>query len=166
MKEKKLNIAKPIYLEDFDIDSFDVDVESFIKGWNTYTYKSLRFSIQYPSDAAPSIQLNDAYNRLSGFGVLPGKYFEVRLQKDTVPEMGVNFGYLDTEVKSKDVMIGGVRGYKAVSTTGYGDAGHQGSPSVDFGVRYGGDVYHIIFYGDAEISKEEQKILASFKFLK
>ncbi len=134
--------------------------------WNTYTNQSLRFSIQYPDDAAPSIKLNDANNRLTGFGVLPGKYFEVRLEKDTNLYIGVNFGYLDTEIKSKDIKLDGVAGYKAVSTTGYGDAGHQGPPFVEFGARYNGNVYHVIFYGDAEVSKEEQKILESFRFLK
>lgn len=147
-----------------------------IIGWETYNNNSLGFSIKYPSDAKPSIELNDQdkLNRLTGFGkstdkssgkLLPGKYkyFEVRLEEDTDPDVGIKYGgFLDSKLVSKDIKLDGVSGYKAVETVGY----DGGDPFVEFGARHNGDIYHIIFYGDVNVSEEEQQILSSFKFTK
>ncbi len=146
-------------------------------GWETYNNSSLGFSIKYPSDAKPSIELNDQdkLNRLTGFGkstdksggkLLPGKYkyFEVRLYEDTDPTADVSLiTFLDAKVISKDIKLGGVSGYKAVLTAGY-DRGDD--PLVEFGARHNGDIYHLIFYGDINVSNEEQQILSTFKFTK
>ena len=133
-------------------------------GWKTYTNANLGFSIEYPESIMPTLELNDQYNRLTTFGASEANTtFEVRLQKDTDPKIGVAYGFLGSTVMSKNVPFGGVVGYEAVSATGYGDAGVQGLPYVEFGARKNGDVYHVIFYGDATMSEQENQILSTFK---
>ncbi len=129
--------------------------------WETYTSNSLGFSIKYPDDAKPRIELDDQYNRLTGFGKLPGKSFEVRLYKDTDSDNG----FLGADKISKDIKLGGVNGYMAVSTTGYGDAGVRGVPYVGFAAEHNGNVYYLTFKGDSIVSKEEAQILSTFKFI-
>ncbi|HMQ02195.1 MAG TPA: hypothetical protein PKD79_03995, partial [Candidatus Doudnabacteria bacterium] len=131
----------------------------------TYTNSSLGFSIKYPSNATPSLELNDEHNRMTAFGQISGRYFEVRLHDDTDPDMGVKYGFLGAEITSTNTTVAGIRGFRAVSEAGYGDAGVQGSPYVNFGVRKNNLVYHVLFYGDANISAEEQAILQTFKLL-
>jgi hypothetical protein len=134
--------------------------------WQVYTNNALGFSVEYPNDMPVNLELNDEYNRLVKFGSSDNKFFEVRLEKDTDPDVGKLYGFLGAEVSSEDVTLGGVKGFKAVSKTGYGDAGYQGSPYVVFAARLDGNVYHLIFYGDATVSAEENKILSTFKFIK
>ena len=64
-----------------------------------------------------------------------------------------------------NIKIGGIAGFKAVSETGYCDGPGCGKPYVVFAARYKGDIYHLIFYGDAVVSAEENQILSTFKFL-
>lgn len=135
--------------------------------WKTYASKSLGFSLRYPADANPTLELNDQYNRMTAFGEYRStKYFEVRLFRDTNTEIGVNYGWLDSELASTDIALGGITGYQARSITGYGDGDEKGVPFVDIGARRNGDVYHLVFYGDATLSREERQILATFAFTK
>lgn len=136
-----------------------------IENWKTYTNTSLGFFVQYPVSFAPTVELNDQYNRLTAFGASKtDTRFEVRLYKDTDPDMGVKYGFLGAEIASTKVKLGDIIGFQAVSATGYGDAGAQGNPYVEFAARHNGNVYHLIFYGDAIVSVEENKILSTFKF--
>ncbi len=136
-------------------------------GWKTYTNVGLGFSLQYPDKFKPTLEENDNYNRIAVFGTSSDSYyFEVRLYKDTDPDIGVKYGFLDAEVISNTTKLGGIPGYNAMSTTGYGDAGGQGYPYVEFAARNNGSVYHLIFYGDASVSQEEYQILSTFKFTK
>lgn len=134
--------------------------------WKIYTNKDLGFSIEYPNEIKPNTELNDRYNRLTGFGKLQDIYFDVRLIKDDNPDIGVKYGFLEAEIVSKDIKLGGVNGYKAVSKNGYGDveSPSKDSPYVEFAARHNGDVYHLIFWGNANVSAEEQQILSTFKF--
>ncbi|MEK7217417.1 MAG: hypothetical protein AAB374_03030 [Patescibacteria group bacterium] len=137
-----------------------------VSDWKMYTNVSLGFSIQYPTNLTPTLEINDQYNRLTSFG--PSKTnttFEVRLQKDTDPSMGIKYGFLGSEVTSTNIKLSGINGYEAISKTGYGDAGSQGQPYAEFAARHNGDVYHLIFYGDSVVSAEENQILSTFKFI-
>lgn len=134
--------------------------------WKTYTNKYLGFSIKYPTDAPPTLELNDENNRLTIFGKTPGRVFEVRLQEDIDKSMGVKYGYLGAEVTSTNTILGGIKGYTAISTTGYADMEAKGIPYVEVGAKKGLNFYHLIFYGDATLSKEEKSIIESFSFTK
>ncbi len=134
------------------------------KAWKIYSNNNLGFSIQYPPGTVLSEEFNDRYNRYVGFNKSNKPYFNVRIESDINSEMGVKYGKYDSIVVATNIKIGGQTGYKAISETGYGDAGQQGLPFVEFGVRYQGDIYHITFSGDAVVSEEEQNILSSFKF--
>ena len=140
------------------------DQQADASSWKTYTNSELGFSIQYPNDLPPSTELNDKYNRYVGFGKAYVKFFDIRIEKDINPEMGIKYGKYDSEVVSTNIKIGGTVGYEAISKAGYADAGQQGVPFVEFGVRHQGDIYHITFAGDSVVSSEEQQILSTFKF--
>jgi len=133
--------------------------------WKTYTNVSLGFSVQYPLNLVPTLELNDQYNRLTSFGSSKtNTTFEVRLQKDTDSDLGIRYGFLGAKVISSNIKLGGIVGFQAVSTTGYCDGPGCGKPYVVFATRYGGDVYHLIFYGNTTVSTEENQILSTFKF--
>lgn len=132
--------------------------------FKTYTNSSLGFSIKYPADIKPTLELNDEYNRLTMFGDVKGKHFEVRLQESTDSQMGVKYGFLGAEILSTSTMVGGVKGYTATSQ-GYADMGSKGVPYVDVGVKKGLNFYHLLFYGDQKLNDEEKEIISSFKFL-
>ena len=137
-----------------------------IKGMQVYNNTKLGFSIQYPPSAKPSLELNDGTNRLTKFGKSTSNYFEVRIEKDENSDIGMGYGYLEASITSQNIKLGGIMGYEAISETGYGDAGGQSSPYVEFGARYNGDVYHLIFFGQPSVSKQDMEILSSFKFIK
>jgi hypothetical protein len=147
------------------IENIQADV-AILSGWKVYTNTALGFSIKYPNGYEPGTELNDQYNRLTVFGEAREKYFEVRLEKDENPSADITYGFLGAEIVSNDIKLDGINGYKSVSTTGYGDAGHQGKPYVSFEARHNGDIYFITFIGDAIVSAEEQTILSTFKFTK
>lgn len=133
-----------------------------------YTNRELGFSIQYPHDAVPSLELNDQINRLTGFGRLPGKYFEVRLDQYPTQSDELLQTFLDGRVVSRDIKLGGVTGIEGVNPVGYVDgvgAGQRGTPFVDFAARHNGNVYRLIFYGDGDLSSEEAAIKSSFQFI-
>lgn len=137
-----------------------IEREEVTAGWETYSNASLGFSIKYPSNVRPTSESDDEYNRLTSFG----SSFEVRLEDDSFPDIGVIYGFLGSEVVSQEIKLGGITGYSAISETGYGDAGAQGRPYIEFGARHNGEVYHLIFYGDAILSAEESQVLSTFKF--
>lgn len=132
--------------------------------WKTYTSNSFGFSIKYPEGYEPTMELNDQHNKLTVFGGDRADFFEVRIIKDQDKDMSVKYGYLGAQIETQDISLSNVKGYKAVSETGYGDAGFQGAPFVEFAVRRNDEVYHLNFYGDAVISEQENNILSAFKF--
>jgi len=140
-----------------------IDSEINTSSWQTYRNEEFGFEVKYPNYINPNQELNDQYNKLVTFGDIPE--FEARLTIDNLPEMGIEYGYLGSEIEPGSIMLGGVSGYKAISKNGYDDAGIDGSPYVEFGARKNGFVYHLIFHGDSVISDEEQQILSSFKFI-
>jgi len=132
--------------------------------WKQYSNTNLGFSLQLPTSFGEIRDLTDEYNCLILFKESNNNFFEVRLFPDRDLDIGIKYGYLGAEIINNNINLGGVRGFEAISSTGYGDAGEQGSPYVTLFARHNGAIYNLTFYGDAELSPQEQQIFSSFEF--
>ncbi len=135
--------------------------------WSKYNHAKFGYSIEYPSDITVHKELDDEFgNRVVYFNKGDKPAFHIQLEKNDQSEIGVKYGLLGSVVVTSDVKVANLPAYKAVSYSGYGDAGVQGVPFVDYGVKKKGDVYHIVFDGDDNMSEQELKILSTFQFTK
>lgn len=136
-----------------------IDLTNQTAGWKTYKNFNLGFSIQYPNDLPPTLELSDQKNKMTAFGKANlGRYFEVRVfDNEQYAEGFLMYSNLNFQ---RNVLVGGVQGYKIIEPSG------MGTPFIKFGAEHDGLGYVIIFYGDDKISQEEQQILSTFKFTK
>jgi len=141
-------------------------------GWETYTNGELGFSIKHPREQYLIEEFNDEDNRLvvfSGDTENEGPIFEVRTKSlsDVIsnPQMFEfnQYYYLDTQ-KTETTEVDGRQTNVYKSKTGYCDATGCSRPYVSYAVL-NDDIYHITFFGDDEVSQEENQILSSFEFI-
>ncbi len=90
--------------------------------------------------------------------------FDVRLYIDLNKDLN-NFHWRDKEADSKGLLAGNEANiYKAPN--GYCDGPGCSFPYIAYATKYDGNFYILSFYGDAELSEEEKRILESFNFVK
>jgi hypothetical protein len=124
-----------------------------------YTSSALNFQVKVLGSKVEA-ELNDSTNRLVYFA---GKHnFEVRFKDAGIFTGSSEFPYLD----QNPTRFSRLAGYPAnvfENSVGYCDGPGCSDPYVAYIAQINNDLVHLIFYGDAKVSNEEQLIIDSFK---
>ena len=130
--------------------------------WKIYVNKSLGFEVMYPPLVQIDKELNDQYNRLTIFKG-DGLNFEVRLREKPKEISLDNYYYMDSPIARKIALLNGsVNVYEMPN--GYCDGPECSKPFTAVVTQNDSNLYHISFFGDAELSDIENRILSTFRF--
>ena len=134
----------------------------FVEGENLYIHNNFDFYMAKPEYAELKLLVEDESNRLVVFagGELS---IEMRLEEWTGVALDA-YSYLDLPISSRSE-LGGQGAVVFVSETGYCDGGGCTPPFVAYATLHRNDIYHLVFYGDTEISPVEERVRSAFSFL-
>ena len=131
--------------------------------WKTYKNSSLGFELKYPPSVQIDKEMDDQYNRAALFkgGNLS---FEVELRK--IPEDFIldNYFFMDSPIKQKTILAG-IPANVYEMPNGYCDGPSCSDPYIAIVAKKDSDLYAIIFYGDTQLSDDENQVLSTFKFM-
>lgn len=141
--------------------NLEVELPSDISAdWKTYRNEGYGFEFRYPGDFKILFEKYDQYNHLV---VLKKdqQQFEVRIIKRSISLD--KYWYLDTPIDSTGTL--GDKQANIYKSTGYCDGPGCGPPFITYVAEVNNDFYHMTFYGDQALSKTENQILSTFKFI-
>lgn len=131
--------------------------------WKTYKNESLGFELEYPASIQIDKELDDQFNRLVIFkgGDLD---FEVRLRNNLNNVALDKYYFMDTPIKRKTTLASkSANVYEMPS--GYCDGPSCSKPYIAIVTERDSTFYCVSFFGDIQLSEEENQILSTFKFL-
>lgn len=136
---------------------------SSIADWETYENSSLGFKIKYPPSIEVEKEFDDANNRATSFSGENLK-FEVMLRSKNSGISLDSYFYMDSPVSRKINLLGKSASVYELAD-GYCDGPGCSEPSITVVTENDLELFHISFFGDAELSKLEQQVLGTFEFI-
>lgn len=130
--------------------------------WKKYSQLLLGFELMYPSTMTKTGESNDQFNKYVSFA---NSKTNVSVVVKNAPGVDMTkYYYMDSPIDSTSTISAGLANvYKLPN--GYCDGPSCSKPAIVYVLKNGDNLFQIIFMGDILMSKEEQQILSTFKFI-
>jgi hypothetical protein len=131
--------------------------------WKVYTNYEYGFELQYPKYANYKVTPLVSSYRIVFTG--SSVNFELYIDKESTELALEEYSYLNL-VKDSEATLGGQKALVFKAPQGYCKGSVCGLPFIAYSTKSEKNFYNLIFYGDTQLSKDEETILTNFRLLK